>query len=115
MLLHAIMIVENVQRPPWFRALERLKGHVFPRGTYGILQAEADRPLTDQESIDVCASTRLKGVIVPLIVPTSPGASATFDYQKVVAVASDYNPDAGYATDVASVYSMLYYELSLGG
>ncbi len=51
-LVLAVMAVENLQRPPWFRRAERWKGKLFRRGTYGIMQVEAQSPISDEESID---------------------------------------------------------------
>ncbi len=36
-LVETILLTENLQRPTWFRRLERVKGKVFPRGSYGLL------------------------------------------------------------------------------
>jgi hypothetical protein len=53
-LVICIMVVENMQRPPWFRRLERLRGRLR-RGkpsTYGVMQVRSSQPLTDRESIE---------------------------------------------------------------
>ena len=49
-----IMVVENLQRPAWFRRLERVRGRVRRRtsATYGVMQVESHTPLSDRESID---------------------------------------------------------------
>ena len=51
-LFEAVLIAESLQRPRWFRMLERLKGFVWKSGTYGVMQIRSDRPLSDYESID---------------------------------------------------------------
>ena len=53
-LVICIMVVENLQRPPWFRRLERLRGRLR-RGkpwTYGVMQVRSIQPLTDRQSIE---------------------------------------------------------------
>lgn len=54
-LLMAIAIVENIQRPGWFRVLERKIGWFRQSGTYGIMQITSRRPIDDLESIEVSA------------------------------------------------------------
>lgn len=51
-LVRAVMLAESLQRPLWFRKLERLKGQIWRKGTYGIMQVESARPISDRESID---------------------------------------------------------------
>ena len=58
-LVLAILYAENLQRPAWFRRLERIKGKVFRRGSYGIMQVSAVRPISDTESIDIAISQHL--------------------------------------------------------
>lgn len=50
-LVQAVALVENLQRPPWIRALERAKGTFIRKGTYGLMQVTADEPISDQESV----------------------------------------------------------------
>lgn len=49
--LEAMLVTEALQRPRWVRRFEYLKGRLIGRGTYGILQVQADEPITDRESI----------------------------------------------------------------
>lgn len=55
--VHAILLAESIQRPRWFRRVERLvqyvRGRVHRSGTTGIAQMRSARPLTDEESIDL--------------------------------------------------------------
>lgn len=50
-LLRSIMFAEALQRPRWVRNMERVKGLLFKRGTYGVTQESADQPISDEESI----------------------------------------------------------------
>lgn len=63
-LLEAVMVLENAQRPRWFRRLERIKGHIVKPGTYGIMQTYSPSPISDQESISLM-SKRLATLTVP--------------------------------------------------
>jgi hypothetical protein len=101
-LVRALMLIENVERPPWFRRLERLKGRLFHRGTYGVMQVTSDRPLSDKESIDLAASMRLRGVQVPM---QSYEAGAPFpDLVFLQVFARSYNSDDAYEGAIASAY-----------
>lgn len=53
--IRAILVTEVMQRPAWFRRLERIKGKVIPAGTYGVGQVASPHPLTDEQSIDAIA------------------------------------------------------------
>jgi hypothetical protein len=50
-LVRGILIVESLQRPQWLRFLERLKGIAIKEGSYGVMQVQASRPISDEESI----------------------------------------------------------------
>lgn len=54
-LLRSIIFTEALQRPRWVRSLERAKGLIFKKGTYGVAQASADAPISDVESINRAA------------------------------------------------------------
>lgn len=60
-LATAIMIYENLQRPKWFRRLERAVGEIGRLdGTYGIMQVRYPKPVNDLQSVEL-AVTRLVG------------------------------------------------------
>jgi hypothetical protein len=65
-LVVAILYAENLQRPAWFRQLEYLKGRIFPRGSYGVMQVTTDRPISDTGSIDLAIDRHLRGVVIPM-------------------------------------------------
>lgn len=100
-LLRAIMLIENMQRPPWFRVLERIKGKLIKSGTYGVMQVWADHPLSDRESIARCAADRL----ARRVVVESQGYP---EYRSVEMIARSYNDDPDYARNVAEVYLHLF-------
>ena len=51
-LVETAILTESIQRPGWFRRLERMKGIVFPNGTYGVMQVWSSRPIGDRRSIE---------------------------------------------------------------
>ena len=50
-IIRAIIITEVLQRPHWFRVLERFFGKFLKSATYGVAQAISDKPVSDTESI----------------------------------------------------------------
>lgn len=65
-LVKAILLVENLQRPPWVRRLERTKGRLFKRGTYGVMQVQSEGPVSDTESVRIAVHDRLLRKQVPI-------------------------------------------------
>ena len=56
-VVETVLLVEAIQRPKWFRRLEWLKGLVFRTGSYGIMQVQSQRPISDRASIDLALET----------------------------------------------------------
>lgn len=50
-LIYSTLLVEHLQRPSWFRTLEKIKSTLFKKGSYGIMQTQSPKPLNDLESI----------------------------------------------------------------
>jgi hypothetical protein len=104
-LLYAVLIYENMNRPPWMRYLENLIVRSLHRElTVGIAQVRSKRPLTDEASIAagarILASTR----------QTVKTAFSTYPAQetqlKPALIA--YNPDDDYVDSVLSILSVLH-------
>lgn len=53
--MRAVIAAECIQRPRWVRALERAKGVLIRRGTYGVAQVTAGAPVSDLDSIRALA------------------------------------------------------------
>jgi hypothetical protein len=64
-LVRAVMLVENLQRPGWVRRAERIKGRVFNKGSYGIMQVESNHPIDDRRSIDLAMERFFKNSAGP--------------------------------------------------
>lgn len=91
----AICVVENLQRPKWFREFEKVAWFFFRRpGTYGIVQAQNNKYLSDKESIEVAVSRELKD-------------TKGKDLSMLHDVALQYNGDPKYADIVMEAYSYL--------
>ncbi len=99
-LVQAVMVVENVQRPKWFRTIERLKSRVVRRGTYGIMQVASDHPLSDEESIRKAVTERMAGVSVKA--PTG-----SLDPKALRVFAANYNSNPNFATLLLSAYALV--------
>ncbi len=100
-LVKAVMVVENAQRPLWFRRCENVKGRFFKKGSYGIMQVTADGPISDEESIRRAVASRFAGVHVPL---KTSGTSVHCDYEALTAIARNYNPSDTYANAVIQAF-----------
>jgi hypothetical protein len=96
-LVRAIMIAENLQRPRWFRNVERLKSRLSPHGTYGIMQVSSPTWITDEESIRQAVATRLGGVAVR-------DETSQIDYEKLRTVAMNWNPDPTFVDLLVSAW-----------
>lgn len=60
-LVQAILLAEAQQRPAWFRKLETSIGKLGRRGTFGVAQVSSDRPISDEESIDLLIQQLMSG------------------------------------------------------
>lgn len=63
-LVLAFCVVENIQRPKWFRAIENLQPF---RATRGIMQVTSKKIITDEESVDMAVSKYFKNTETVLI------------------------------------------------
>jgi len=51
-LVKAVCIAEDIERPGWIRHIENLFGYIFRKqGSYGIMQIQTKKPINDIESI----------------------------------------------------------------
>ena len=105
-LVHAIMLVEGIQRPRWVQALETMGGRVFGRGSYGPLQVTSGTG----ESYDTKALTRdirkrFSGQRRPL---TEHGV----DRRWLSLFLRSYNPNPQWQSDVEEALGWLKYQTS---
>lgn len=96
-LVLAVMAVENLQRPPWFRQLERWKSRVFRDGTYGIMQVSSRKALSDEESIRLAVAERFASVNVRT-------PKGDLDYEALKRFASHYNGVSTYVSTLSTAY-----------
>lgn len=60
-LVLAVCMIENIQRPKWFRELEKLAWTIFRKGgTYGIMQIKSSAYISDKESISIAIDKYFK-------------------------------------------------------
>lgn len=95
-VVRAVMMVENLQRPAWFRRLERLKGRISRRGTYGIMQMLSTGPISDEESIERAVRDRLSRVSVRL--------DGRGDHVLIEEFANSYNPTPNFVSLMPHAY-----------
>jgi hypothetical protein len=103
-LVEAVLLTENLQRPSWFRLLERIKGRFFPAGSYGVMQVYAPRPLGDRESITLAIAEHLFGAAVGT---TKYGG---FDYGDAKTLLARYNDNPNFVEVALQVLSQVWYE-----
>lgn len=60
LLVVSIMLVENLQRPRWFRQLENILAYLGHHGTYGIMQVQRDYQISDIESVRIACTEHLR-------------------------------------------------------
>ena len=105
-LVQAILLAEAQQRPAWFRKLETFIGKLGRPGTFGVAQVSSDRPISDEQSIDL------------LIQQLTAGAG--FEFQdmdlhsgEVRDLLKDHNPDQEHVERILTYfYDLRSYGLS---
>jgi len=100
-LVKAILLVENMQRPSWIRAIERSAGRWLPIGTYGVMQIRSEHPVTDSESIELAVETKLAGEKVPT------KEDGGLDYRALQRIIRRYNGNERFVELVESTYFVL--------
>jgi hypothetical protein len=108
-VVFAFMVVENLQRPAWFRSLENRFGRWWGRGTYGILQVPSDAPISDQESIAQFIRQRLAPVpeLQETWVPEGEYYTEP-ELDDVRRVAVSHNHDGEYADSVVEALKLIW-------
>lgn len=101
-LLYAVMIYEDHNRPPLFRAAERLWMALHPgkEMTLGIMQVKTRRPISDTESIRLAAEK-----LVPVYLEH-------LRSHPLWHALRDYNSGADYVQEVTAIYNELLQLLS---
>lgn len=102
-LIRAIMLVENLQRPPWVRSLENIKARLGWTGTYGIMQVRGSRLIEDEESIRIACADHLRGAT-----PTRNQHGP--DGGSVAGFVTRHNPDPAFVDMVRQVYFQLEHD-----
>lgn len=59
-LVKAICIAENIERPAWFRKFEYFSSLIAKHGSYGIMQTQTDKPIDDKASINIAIEKYFK-------------------------------------------------------
>lgn len=89
-LVRAVMLTENIQRPRWFRRLEKLGARTFrKRASLGLLQTPGDPGDSDADLLARAIEERFAGVRIK-------GDDGYVDWPAVEAFARSYNSDSKY-------------------
>lgn len=102
-LVQAIMVTENLQRPPWFRRIENIKARLGLGGTYGIMQVRANRVISDRESIILACEGHLHGAVTVF-------NQGYPDAESVKRLARLHNDDPAFTGMVYQIYVILWTE-----
>jgi hypothetical protein len=97
--LTSLMIAESLERPRWFRQLERLFSFTRRRATYGVMQVSSSDPLSDDQSIAATAAA-YRGYR-----PEHTSSGPVEPYLR--AAVARHNPDANFIDLVSEIYAEL--------
>lgn len=95
-LVKAICISENIERPRWIRKIENVMSMFKKNGTYGIMQVSSNKRISDQESIKIAVPKFFANTDSPNI-----------DIEHVIRA---YNPQDDYVSLVVEVYKFITIE-----
>jgi hypothetical protein len=100
-LVESVLLAENLERPRWFRQLERAKGRLFPHGSYGVMQVTSDSPINDEDSIIRAVAEHLHGVVVQR------RSDGYLDYQSVETAFRQYNNDPVFVSLATQIFWLI--------
>lgn len=89
-LVRAVMLTENIQRPGWFRRLERVAARVLRKpASLGLLQTPGRAAESDADLLERAIAERFAGVSIT-------ADDGYVDWPALEAFAAAYNPDPKY-------------------
>lgn len=95
-LLFSIMMIEDINRPPFLRFLERIFSRVRPTISTGIMQVRSMKGLSDDESVMI-AQQRL--------LDSYRKNSHGHEYERIKVITEEYNPGEEYFTAIYEIYN----------
>jgi hypothetical protein len=93
---HAVLLYENLQRPPWVRKTERLTQRIRKQGTYGIMQTKSAKALSDEDSVDVALRDFFGGFQI-----------GQDPWTEIVEKLTVFNGDPAYGHQVYQIYELI--------
>lgn len=99
-LVRAVMLVENIQRPSWFRRLERMAGRLVRGGSYGILQVRRRHPKNEIDLLKEGIQLHFRDAQIRM-------ESGWPDDSEIARFARRYNPDSKFVELVGQAYHWL--------
>ncbi len=111
LIVQALLLTENIQRPKWFRRLENTWGRLGGSGSFGILQIRTSDVMTDEQSVLAALDGPLAGANLPVIVSEYAGGRyERKDFDQLARLARLYNPSTDYVDLVDSAYRWAEYD-----
>lgn len=90
-LVRGVMLVENIQRPHWFRRIEAIAARILRRpASLGLLQARGAPGQSEAAMLNRAVSERFVGAQVR-------DADGSLNWDALQHFAKQYNPDAAFA------------------
>jgi hypothetical protein len=118
-LSYAIMLQENFNRPKIARFVERIFGPLKGTATYGIMQVESTKPLSDAESVEagVKRLNELHRKTLEITNARNPkeAGNSWINLFVITRTAWHYNNSISYSQEVKELYDIIrtkYYTLS---
>ncbi|MFY1702646.1 hypothetical protein ACN28G_13020 [Micromonospora sp. WMMA1923] len=103
-LVEAIILTENLERPRWFRGLERLKGKFFSSGSYGVMQVWSENPISDGDSIWIAVRQHLSGSSASL----SYSDYGFVDHEQLSHALHAYNPNKAFVSLSTDIFQHIH-------
>lgn len=93
-LVKAICIAENIERAKWVRRLENVVGLFRRSGTYGIMQVQSPKPISDEESVKQAIEKHFTG-------------TENMDFPQKMKTVESYNSNNKYISLVEAIYNFI--------
>lgn len=102
LVVRAVAVAEILQRPRWLRRAERVLGTIRRRGSYGVMQMGAFRPLSDEESIALFCY-EFSGLVA--LKTDETGRYAEADSETLWQIGGKHNGNRAFIDTVTDLYS----------
>lgn len=113
LVMKSLAVCEALQRPKWFRRLERIVGSVLRRqGTYGVMQVLSPHPITDEDSITRAANSMTDFMEWSTYAMEGYPDIVTIDHNFIWDAAGRHNGDYAFIQQAQAVYYHLFEQIT---